>query len=68
MTSPETRTVISAATAMARLEVSYGMSRLGARRLLDEARRNGSARTGAVRVTFISHYPESYTISEANSR
>jgi TRAP-type uncharacterized transport system substrate-binding protein len=49
--------------AQARLEVSYGMSEIGAQRLLGDARRNGSAENTAVRVTLVSLYPEYFTVA-----
>ena len=54
---------IDTAVALARLEVSYGMPRLGAHRVLADARMNGRAETAAVRVTFETYYPESFTVT-----
>ena len=53
---------ISTGVAQARLEVSYRMTEYGARLLLDDARRDGSAETIAVRVTFEGSYPEAFAV------
>ena len=49
--------------ALARLEVSYGMSELGALRVLADARMNGTAETVAVRVALVDFYPETFTVA-----
>lgn len=55
---------VCTAVAQAFLEVSYGMTELGAQRLLADARGGGSAETAAARVTLTNRYPESFTIEE----
>jgi hypothetical protein len=54
---------IDTAVAQARLEVSYGMSELGALRLLGDARINGTAKTVAATVALTSRYPERFEVT-----
>lgn len=50
--------------AQARLEVSYGMSGTGARRLLADALMNGTAHTATLHVTCTDQYPPTFEVTD----
>jgi hypothetical protein len=50
--------------AQARLEVSYGMTQLGAQRMLEAAVRNTVAGDETVRVVLTGLYPERFEITD----